>query len=263
MRIPRSSPLRASVLFLALAGIGGTGCVTSYLNYTRGDRELAAAQRQREVDLKRAAKAGDPKARVEVARTALTLVYHSPRSDLEQALAWLTQSAEQGDGPAQYLLGAALTGRQKGITGMMPRDLRDRERGITWLQRAVTHGCAFEEKDGSVDDDPALAIADALDDAKRYEEALVWRGRSIVECHAMPSNRLLHPATSTDFELARRADNLPLLLLTEDAATIAEARQAVPAADFAAAEQAAARLRLQIAASQRDIPRRQKGTVKP
>lgn len=262
MRIPRSSPLRASVLFLVLASIGGTGCVTSYLNETRRNREYAAEQRRYFADLTQAAKAGDPKARVALVGTLLTWPDRQP-GDLEQALAWQTQLAEQGDGPAQYALGSALSGRAFGNWGFMPSELRNREQGIVWLQRAATHGCAFEEKGGRVDVDPALAVGEVLEDARRHDEALAWQGRSIVECHAMPVDRLLRRATAKDDTVARRTDSLALLLLTQDATAIAAAKRDVPADEFAAAEQSVVRLRVRMAAIQHDFPRRQKGAVKP
>jgi len=257
MKFLRSPLSRAGVLFLALAGIGSTGCITTAIvdnvQYRHALREQEAARQRRIAALEPLAAAGDAKARVKLADELLSGP-DNKEADLRRALALLAQAAAQDDGRAQGQLGEILAEGRVGNFGALPSDLRDRERGIALLQRASTHGCRTETSGTWRGLDPALAASLGLAAAGRPEQARVWRARAILHCRISTSAHLLWEATAPRIEPARRADSLAILLLMGDAQAIAKAREAVPAGDFAAAERLAADLRREIAASERDYP---------
>jgi len=267
MKVFRSSPFRASILFLALASIGSTGCMTMMLveKYQRAqeNREAEAQWRHRVADLKRAAATGDPKARLELVDELAGSMNtaESGKPDLVKALAMLTESAGQDDGPAQRKLGEYLVDVRVPGFRTTWRDLRDHERGIYWLQRAATHGCRFKERGGTIDYDLAQDVADVMAASGRREDALAWRARSIIECRTRSAYDMLDSVREDSRDRAGYVDRLALLLLSQNADTIATARHNAPAADFAVAEQLAETVRPRLAAIQRDFPRRAPSTA--
>jgi TPR repeat protein len=253
----RSTLARSGVLFLALAGIGSTGCITTAvvnnIQYQNRLRDQAAARQRRIAVLEPAAEAGDAGARVALANELLASPERDPR-DLRRALALLEQAVAQGYGPAQGRLGAILVDGRAGNYDSLPADLRDRERGIVLLQRAFALGCSAASNGTIGGLDPAWKAGLALNAAGRPEQALVWRARSILACYSSTPGFLFYEATSRQAAQARRTDALAILLLTRDTVAIARARAAVPADEFAAAERRAADLQRQIADSERDYP---------
>lgn len=257
MMVLRSSLSRAGVLFLALAAIGSTGCITTAIvdnvQYRNALREQEAARQRRIAALEPAAAAGDARARVTLADELLSGP-DDTQATLRRALTLLSQAAAQDNGRAQGQLGEILAEGKVGHFGALPADLRDRERGIALLQRASTHGCRNEASGTLRGLDPALAASLGLDAAGRPDEARVWRARAIVQCRAMTPAFLLWQATTPQTPPARRAESLAILLLTRDGQAIAKARDAVNADDVAAAERLAQDLQRAIAASERDYP---------
>ena len=252
----RSTLARSGVLFLALAGIGSTGCVTtavvSNIQYQNRLREQEASRQRRIALLEPAAAAGDARARVVLANELLSSPDRDPR-DLRRALALLEQAVAQDYGPAKGRLGEILVdGYARKYS--LPVDLRDRERGIVLLQRAFAYGCGAASNGTVGGFDPAWKVGEALDAAGRPEQALVWRARSLLECHSSRPGFLFWDATSRKATPARRTGAFAILLLTGGADVIAKARAAVPADEFAAAERRAADLERQIADSERDYP---------
>jgi TPR repeat protein len=256
MMFLRSSLTRSGVLFLALAGIGSTGCITTAVvnkvQYQNRLREQEAARQRRIAELEPAAAAGDARARMALANELLSSSDRDPR-DLRRALALLEQAVAQDYGPAQGRLGEILVDGYA-RTYSLPVDLRDRERGIVLLQRAFAHDCRTASYGTSDGIDPAWKAGLALDAAGRHEQAVVWRARSILDCHTSTPGFLFYEATSRQVDQARRTDALAILLLTRDTNAIAKARAAVPADEFATAEHRAVDLQRQIADSQRDYP---------
>jgi TPR repeat protein len=248
----RSKLPRAGALLLALACVGSTGCITtsivSNVQYQNRLREMEAARQRRIAALEPKAAAGDAEARFALANELLA----GPGQDqaaLRRALALLEQAAAQDYGPAMGRLGRILAEGRGGNYVSVPPDLRDRERGIVLLQRAFAHGCNLASVGC-----PAERASLALANAGRPEQARIWRARGILECGTSRPAYLLWESTGTHVEPARRADALAILLLTRDTDTIATARNAMSADDFAAAERHAAELQRQIAASERDYP---------
>jgi len=257
MMLLRSSLSRASVLFLALAAIGSTGCITTAIvdnvQYRNAQRAQEAARQRRIAALEPLAAAGDAKARVKLADELLSGP-DNKEADLRRALALLAQAAAQDDGRAQGQLGEILAEGKIGNFGALPSDLRDRERGIVLLQRASTHGCRSETSGTWRGLNPALAASLGLTAAGRPDQARVWRARAILHCQDSTPAFLLWEATTPQTTPARRADSLAILLLMGDAEAIAKARQTVGAEDFAAAERLASNLQREITASERDYP---------
>ncbi|MBW8900564.1 MAG: sel1 repeat family protein [Massilia sp.] len=249
-------PARSGVLFLALAGIGSTGCITTAvvnnIQYQNRLREQAAARQRHIAELEPIAAAGDARARVALANELLSSLDRDAR-DLRRALALLEQAVAQDYGPAQGRLGEILADGRAG-NGSLPVDLRDRERGIVLLQRAFALGCSAASNGTVGGLDPAWKAGLALAAAGHPEQALVWRARSILGCHSSRPGFLFWDATSRDTAPAQRTDTFAILLLTRDEHVIAKARAAVPADEFAAAERRAADLERQIADSERDYP---------
>jgi hypothetical protein len=256
MMFLRSSLSRAGVLFLALAGIGSTGCITTAIvnnvQYQNRMREQEAAHQRRIAALEPAAAAGDAKARVALANELLDGPVRD-KATLQRAVTLLTQAAGQDDPQAQSELGMMFAVAEVGRYGLVP-SLLDRKRGIAMLKRAATQGCGAGPEATLKGLDPALKVARALDDAGQPEQARVWRARSVLDCRTSAPADLLWRATRGHAYPDRHAESLAILLLTRDGETIAKARATVPAEDFAAAERLAAELQQQVAASRRDFP---------
>jgi hypothetical protein len=257
MMLLRSSLSRASVLFLALAAIGSTGCITTAIvnnvQYRNAQRAQEAARQRRIAALEPLAAAGDAKARVKLADELLSGP-DNKEDDLRRALALLAQAAAQDDGRAQGQLGEILAEGKVGNFGALPSDLRDRERGIVLLQRASTHGCRSETSGTLRGLNPAWVASVGLDAVGRPEQARLWRARAILHCETSSPAYLLWGATAPQTEPARRAESLAILLLMRDAPAIAKAKGTVPAADFAAAERLSADLQREIVSSEREYP---------
>lgn len=256
MMFLRSSLSRAGVLFLALAGIGSTGCITTAIvnnvQYQNRMREQAAAHQRRIAALEPAAAAGDARARVALADELLSVPDHD-QAVLHRALTLLEQAAGQGDAQAESEFGTILAEARVGYYGLVP-SLLDRKRAIAMLKRAATQGCGAGPEATLKGLDPALKVARALEETGQPEQARVWRARSVLDCRTSAPAELLWRATPGHGYPDRHAESLAILLLTRDVETIAKARASVPAVDFAAAERLAAELQQQIAACRRDFP---------
>jgi hypothetical protein len=244
------------VLFLALACIGSTGCITTSIinnvQYQNRLREQEAARQRRMAALAPKAEAGDAKARVALANELLDDPVRD-KAALQRAVTLLTQAAEQDDPQAQSELGMILAVAEVPRYGLVP-SLLDRKRGIAMLKRAATQGCGAGPEATLKGLDPALKAAKALEEAGQPEQARVWRARSVLDCRTSEPAALLWRAVPGRSYPDRHTESLAILLLTRDAESIAKARAAVPPEAFAAAERLAAELQQQIATSERDYP---------
>jgi hypothetical protein len=257
-------PTRAGILLIALALVGGTGCITSSIidraQQQRHMREEAEAHKRRIAQLTPAADAGDP-----VAATALahTMMSGPPQDDVDQArvLALLSRAAGQGYAPAQAMLGEILvSGNVHQNYRQMPlaREFQDRERGLQLLRQAASGACAFM---GYFGVRPATLLAQELARDKRTDEARLWRARAALHC-GQPAAGTLSSQLKSASATPERTEALALLLLqAPDAAVIAKDTAALPAEEVAAARREAAQLREQVAQSERQYPApRQKET---
>lgn len=256
MMLLRSSLSRAGVLFLALAAIGSTGCITTAIvnnvQYQNLLREKEAARQRRIAVLAPAAEAGDAKARVALANELLDGPLQD-KATLQRAVALLTQAAEQDDAQAESDLGMMLAVAEVPHYGLVPSVL-DRKRGIAMLKRAATQGCGAGPEATLKGLDPALKVARALEEINQPDQARVWRARSVLDCRTLTPDALLWRGALGRSYPDRHTESLAILLLTRDAGTIAKARATISAEEFAAAERMAADLEQQIAASRRDHP---------
>ena len=253
------SRARGAMLMLALALVGGTGCVVidaaNKNRYERQQRDAESDRQRRIAEQTRAAAQGDPEARTRLAYALLTP--SDPRqADAPRAVALLEQAAAQDYGMAQAMLGEILTGSaiMLRVPRTYPPDPRDGARGIALLQRAATKACSYRPGPGIYHVEPAQRAGQMLGATGRTDESLLWRARSILHCGGASARYLVSEATFTNTAPARRIGALALLTLTGDAAAIAEARAKLPAEDTAAADRLAADLRRQVAASERDFP---------
>jgi hypothetical protein len=259
---------RGGMLMLALAFIGGTGCVVidaaNKNRYERQQRDVEAERQRRIAGLAPAAKAGDPAAQTLLAYALLT-PSEPKRADAPRALVLLEQAAAQDYGMAQAMLGDILTGAAAGflrVPRRFPPDPRESARGLALLQRAATKACFYRPGPDMYSVAPAQRAGQLLGAAGRPGEALLWRARHILYCGGAGARYLAAEATSTNGAPARRTEALALLTLTGDAKAIAAARATLPAADAdadadadaAAADRLADDLRRQVAASERDYP---------
>ncbi|SDF58354.1 hypothetical protein SAMN05428966_11781 [Massilia sp. PDC64] len=257
MKPSSDSRVRGGVLILALALVGGTGCVVidaaNKNRYERQQRDAEAARQRRIADL---AGAGDPAAQTLLAYALLTP--SDPRqADAPRALALLEQAAAQDYGVAQAMLGDILAGSVEGFLRVprgFPPDPRERARGITLLQREATKACFYRPGPGMYSVAPAQRLGQLLGAAGRPGEGLLWRARHILYCGGASARYLAAEVTSTRAKPELRTQALALLTLTGDAKAIAEARTTLPAEDAVAADRLADDLRRQVAASERDFP---------
>jgi len=271
MKANRSSPLRAGVLFLALAGIGSTGCLTMALidsidkktSGWRADREESQLDR-RIAQLSPRAQAGDPAA---MTMMAFYLFQRGDRTFDDNAareVALLERAAEAGDGHAQAVLGMALSGQGMfdSVSRRLPSALQDRPRAIAWLQRATTQACWInsnpERKTNSYGPDfidPALNASYVLQKVGRTDESLLWFARDILHCGqtdvSLPRGWLAGSGmkgAQLDSAVA------PLYLLAGVRLYIDEMKASMTPEAFATAERDAAELRRRVAASESEYP---------
>ncbi|WP_322404209.1 hypothetical protein [Massilia luteola] len=253
------SRARGGMLILALAFIGGTGCVAidavNKNRYERQKRDAEADRQRRIAEQTPAAAAGDPAARTALAY-ALVSASDRRQDDAPRALALLEQAAAQDYGMAQAMLGEILTGSAVflHVPRRFPPDPRALTRGIALLQRAATKACSYRPGPGIYHVEPAQRAAQMLGVAGLPDESLLWRARGIVHCGGANAGYLASQAESKYIKPVERTETLALLTLTGNAKAIAEARAALPADTVAAAERLAADLRRQVAASERDYP---------
>lgn len=280
MRIPFSFPLRAGVVFLALAGIGGTGCVTSYLAYTRHDREqrrnasswTEQARAQRMAELTSLAQAGDPVGLTGLAYMKLRKTSSEHDYRLE-AFALLERAAGQGYGQAQAVLGEVWGTGGSYFGGPFGLGWEERKRhveqGISLLQKAATQACRFSRmgdsqayryggNDGTYSGenpiDPARKAGDALAEHGRAAEAQLWHARAVLHCKQLTRQaweRLHEPGNQT---IPTREAALALILLSTERDRINSVSKDATPDELAAAARIAADLRRQVAESERDFP---------
>ena len=251
------SHARGAMLMLALALVGGTGCVVidaaNKNRYERQQRDAEAGRQRRIAELTPAAERGDATARAALAYALLTPAGAS-QADASRALALLEQAAAQDDGMAQALLGEILTGTRIGPYRHFPTTLRDIDRGTLLLRRAATKACAYRPAPGDFPVHPAMRVGQVLGKAGRPDESRLWQARSILHCGRTAGADLAWQAKSAYATYPQRTEALALLTLTGNAKVIAEARATLPADDAAAADRLADDLRRQVAASERDYP---------
>lgn len=260
---PLRTHRRAAVLLVALALVGGTGCITSGIirnvQYENAVRAREQARQRSVAELAPRAEAGDAAAMRGLAQ-ALMLAADPAANDLPRALDWLERAAGQGDGAAQAMLGVALgSGRMPlGPFAALPQGRHDRARGIVLLQRAAAQACRFESEPNGFGFrstiDPAARAAGFLHDAGQPGQALVWRAREILHCQHVSPSALAWQAQSAGATAAERTTAFAWLLLTGSIPDIAATRDKAAPDIVAAGERQAAELRRQVAESERDYP---------
>lgn len=257
MTLLSDSRARGGMLILALALIGGTGCVAvdaaNRARYRQQQQDEEAARRRRIADLTPAAERGDAAARAALAY-ALVSPSDPAQADGPRALALLEQAAAQDDGMAEALLGELLVGMRIGAYRHFPATAQDVTRGLALLRRAATKACVYRPGPGFFSIEPAARIGQVLGSAGRPDESRLWRARSILHCGRVAGVDLAWQAKSAYATFPQRTEALALLTLTGNAKAIVEARATLPADDAAAADRLAADLRRQVAASERDYP---------
>jgi len=263
---------RAGILVLALALVGGTGCITASIvsnaQYKSHMRTLEKARKERIAQLMLAAEAGDPVAATALARAWL----YSPgeASDQARVFALLSRAADQGHAPAQALLGERLasgTLRQGGNGNMAPAQVPgSRERGMLLLRQAASAACNFTappEESWYVSIRPAALLAQELARDKRTDEARLWRARAALHCGDPSAASLSGQVQAKSTMPPKRTEALALLLLQNpDAKRIAEATAALPAEEVDAARHDAEQLREQVAQSERQYPAPRQKTMR-
>lgn len=248
---------RASLLVLALALVGGTGCMTmNAIDRARVQgalRDEETARQQRIAALTPRAQAGDAAARTGLA-LALLAGRDPARIDLPRALGLLSQAADQDYAPAQVGLGEILV--QNAVSGgvymPLPPALRDPARGLTLLRRAASHACTFKLDNREVC--PADRVIQILLRDGRAPEAQVWRARGMLYCANPTPASQMSTIESNRATPAQRIEAMALLIVAGDAALIDAARARLAPEEAAAAARHALELRRQITESERDYP---------
>jgi len=268
MTITISARTRAGFLVVALALVGGTGCLTmaaiDHVQEHNRVREREAARERRVAQLTPRADAGEP-----AAMTALAFVLSAEpvdaRRDLRRIRALLDGASRQGYVYAQAVLGEMLaSGRMPAGATYLPAAMRDRPRGIVLLQQVASQTCLIRVAADPTSTAngygieltllPAGRVASLLELAGRNDEARVWRARSIVHCGQSGGDVVEYRATAEGAPSARRQAALAFLLLSTNTARIEAAQRGLAPDDIAAARRQADDLRRQVAESEREFP---------
>lgn len=261
MKAPRA---RAGMLVVALALVGGTGCITTAVvqNVQKNNR-LREAEQERQKNIARLAPladTGDPAAATALVRELLSFREPMP-VDQARVFALLSAAARKNYGPAQAILGEILV--EGNFETVYPRAaveprFRDREGGIEWLKRAATQACTYRSDSRGYYrytwTQPASRVSFVLASSGRDDEARVWQARSIMHCGEPDARRVYWPIGTARATPQERTKAFTLVLLTQDAAFIAKAEAIMPAEEVAAARREAEQLRRQVAQSEQQYP---------
>ena len=264
MKAFSSSRTRAGMLLVALALVGGTGCITTAIVHDVQQknrmREAEEARQKRMALLLPLADAGDAAAATALVREMLAVPASTP-VDQARVFALLSRAADQAYGPAQALLGEIMvTGTiQTAYYGRLTAGpgFRDRERGLQLLRQAAAQACVFRQERGSYSPgsiQPAITLSRELERVGRADEGRLWRARSVLHCGQPGAESLSWQTVGNRTTPAQRTQALVLMLLTGDAARIATAEAAMPAEEVAAARREAEQLRRQVAQSEQQYP---------
>lgn len=197
MTTAHSPRTRGVVLLVALALVGGTGCITmsvvDRVQQQQRARQLDEARERRIQYLTVAAQAGAPTAMRALA-FALMAAPAQAKGDLPRIQSLLERAAALGDVSAQVALGEMLASGSlpTGNGAPLPQGIADRPRGIALLQQAAPLACRIwvtGDPEGAaygsrynLDRQPALLAASFLQKAGRDDEARLWRARDILHC---------------------------------------------------------------------------------
>jgi TPR repeat protein len=259
----KASRTRAGMLVVALALVGGTGCITTAIVQNVQQKNAvrrAEEARQRSIaDLAPGAERGDAVAQRELGE-ALLSAPDTRLNDLPRAISWLSRAAEQGDGRAQALLGDMLASGSTRfqVYTMLPAGLRDRKRGIALLQRAATQACRSKDPGTRMGYYGSIELADQvstyLEADRRIEESRLWRARSVMHCGVPNAVNLSSRAENERTAPQRQITWLALLMLTDSGTLIDATRARMKPETIAAAEREAAELRGAVAQSEQQYP---------
>lgn len=258
MSFMNSTRARAGLLVLAMALVGGTGCITmSLVEHARTQsrqRDVEQARQQRIAQFRPRALAGEPAAMTALA-TAMLDTRQPDQAGAAEALAWLERAAAEGYAPAQAQLGLMRVTGHAGIGVLVPPapGFQDRERGIGLLQRAAAQACVVRTS-GASRVEPAERIGYYLRAAGRTDEAQLWRARSVVHCGSPGPSVLAARAALAPLPLPERREALALLMLRGERGRFEQAKASMTLEDAAAAERLANDLVHRIAVSERDYP---------
>ncbi len=258
-------PTRAGILLVALALVGGTGCITSSI-IERAQREslgraAAQAHKARIAQLTPAADAGDPVAETALARVMMSEPGHAPVDQI-RVFGLLSRAAGQGYVQAQALLGEILASARMPQNAhqlvALSQGLQDRAAGLQLLRQTATRACMFKappDERWYVTVSPATLLAEELAKNPHTDEARLWRARAALHCGEPDAGTLSWRVRSGYATPQERAEALALLLLqTPDDAVIAKATAALPAEEVNAARREATQLRELVAQSERQYP---------
>jgi hypothetical protein len=260
-----SSRTRAGMLIVALALVGGTGCITTAIvQDVKQQNRIREAEEARQKDIARLtplADAGDPAAATALVRALLAFRKPVP-VDQARVFALLSGAAGKNYGPAQALLGDILiSGHFQTVypqVNVEPR-FQDRERGFELLRRAASQACTFTRSPGAEyyyygAIRPAAQLSAQLGRNGHGDEARVWTARSVMHCGEPSAQNLAWRITPKNATPQQRTEALALMLLTQDAERIAKAEVDMPGDQVAAARRDAEQLRRQVAQSEQQYP---------
>jgi hypothetical protein len=268
----QASRTRAGLLVLALALVGGTGCITSAIvqNVQQQNRmrEWDQARESRIKILTPLAEKGDAKAAVALAGELLNARDES-QVDQDRVLALLSMAASKDNGPAQGMLGEILVEGTIPMSGYRHLALapgyQDRERGLQLLRQAATQGCIYASVSNGywpAEVAPALTVGRALERAGRNDEGWLWRARAAHYCGQPGIDVLTRQITSPKATSQQRIQSLALmLLLPQEGVPIAQAEAAMPAAEVGEGQREAQRLRQLVSQSEQQYPPPKRKTI--
>lgn len=261
----KASRARAGMLVVALALVGGTGCITTAIvqNVQQKNRlrEVAQERQKNIARLTPLADAGDPAAATALVRELLTFREPTP-VDQARVFSLLSGAARKNYGPAQALLGTILVGGRFETMYVQPAveaRFQDRESGFEWLRQAATRGCTYRADPAAgfylyTWIQPASHLGGKLAPSGRGDEARLWDARAVMHCGEPDAQRLYLRTRPKYATPQQRTEALALMLLDPDAALIAKAEAAMPAEEVAAAHRDAEQLRRQVAQSEQQYP---------
>lgn len=263
MKFDFTSRSRAGILLVALALVGGTGCITSAVisqaEHRKATREVESRRQQHIKRLEPLAAAGNTDAQVLLAANLMTS-YAPERNYVPRALRLLSDAAERQNPTAQALLGDMLGGGQPKFLerAALPRDMRDPVRALSLLQQAATRVCQVSLSSGEYSYSyfilPALRVSELLMQARQPAQARLWEARRTVHCTGIPSNQHLY-GTEQKATPQQRIDSLAWHLLDgQDQPRMRDLKKYMTPDDVASAERQAAELRSLVLASEQQFP---------
>lgn len=222
------------MVVVALALIGGTGCISTMIQNQRGAAAYRTSWDEKVAALEAKSARGDMNARVGLA-LQLTSNY-AGTSQFPRGVALLKEAVQENNPWAEFILGRIMV-RGAGIGGYAEtsKPFRDVERGWELLRRAASQSCRYSighRTESSTDVFAGLFSDDRVMIKPAPEETALWRARGVLHCGFPSPDAMYWRFTSESKNPAAQTEELALLMLLPPRSSELAKAQSLASADM-------------------------------